>query len=201
MDLIPSTAVRQYNFTLLDFMQLSPIFISVFMLMTSLFNKDFKGLIWIIFSVLGIFCMMKIHPAFGDTSCPFTVNAPIELFSKYKNLSLSTFFILFTLTYLIIPMHANNDWNYYAIIGFLILFGADTVTKRKYFCTTIKGFLSGGILGIFYGWVCFIILKYSNANQLIYYNTSSSNNIYCTRPKKQQFKCNVYKNGEIISAL
>jgi hypothetical protein len=199
---IASVVNDSYTFTMYDFLQLSPVFISVFMLMTSLFNKDFKGFIWLMCSIVGIVIMMGINTIFlSDQVCPSTINNTIPFFSKYQSLSLSSFFIMFTLFYLMAPMHYNNDWNYYAIFGFLILFGVDAFTKYTYFCITLVGIFSGSVLGMFFGIMWFFIIKSAGGDKLLYYNTSSSNNIYCSKPKKQQFKCNVYKNGEIISSL
>jgi len=33
---------------------------------------------------------------------------------------------------------------------------------------------------------------------LLFFNAEPSNNVICARPKKQTFKCFVYKNGEVI---
>ena len=68
------------------------------------------------------------------------------------------------------------------------------------FCITPKGVFIGSVFGIAYGWICYMIIQ-SAGPKLLYFNTSSSNDVYCSRPKKQTFKCYVYKNGEIISAV
>ena len=56
-------------------------------------------------------------------------------------------------------------------------------------------------LGLFFGWIFYSIIHSAGGDKLLYFNTISSNNVYCSKPKKQQFKCYVYKNGEIISAV
>jgi hypothetical protein len=187
---------------LYDFMQMSPIFISVFMLMTSLFNGDVKAIIWLWCAIVGIAIIISISPLFKtESTCSNTKEPIIAIFSNYPNLSISTFFIMFTLTYLIIPMQQNKDWNYYVIVGFLGMMAIDTLIKLKHFCATGLGIFSGSVIGIIFSLICYTVIRQAGGDKILYFNTVSSNNIYCSKPKKQQFKCFVYKNGEIISAV
>jgi hypothetical protein len=187
---------------LYDFMQMSPIFIAVFMLMTSLFNGDVKAIIWLGCAIVGIALIIWMSPLFkSESTCVNTKGAIIDVFSNYPNLSVSTFFILFTLTYLILPMQQNKDWNYYVIVGFLGMFAVDTLLKLKHFCTTTLGIFTGSVIGIIFSLCCYLVIRKAGGDKILYFNTVSSNNVYCSKPKKQQFKCFVYKNGEIISAV
>jgi hypothetical protein len=47
-----------------------------------------------------------------------------------------------------------------------------------------------------------VILMYSggSGNYLFYNETTSSNTQVCSMPSKQTFKCQVYKNGELVSS-
>ena len=184
-----------------DFLQMSPLFIAAFMLMTSMFNGDVKGYIWLGCAILGIVAMIFLSKLFTTVECNRTAPVLIEIFSKYQGLSISTFFIVFTLTYLIWPMMQNKDWNYYVIVGFLGMLIADTLVKMRDNCITKEGIFIGGLLGAGFSYLCNLIILQAGGDKLLYYNTVTSNNIYCSRPKKQQFKCYVYKNGEIISTL
>lgn len=186
-----------------EFLQMSPIFIAVFMLMTSMFNGDVKGYVWLGCAILGIVALIPLSTLFifkSSTDCN-PAPAVIDIFSKYPNLSVSTFFIVFTLSYLIWPMMQNKDWNYYVIVGFLGMLVSDTLIKMRISCITREGIFSGAVLGAGFSLLCNRIILQAGGDKLLYYNTVSSNNIYCSRPKKQQFKCYVYKNGEIISTL
>lgn len=185
-----------------DFLQMSPIFITAFMLMTSMFNGDVKGYVWLGCAILGIlFAIFLANTVFKSKSNECSRAEPIiEVFSNYPGISVSTFFIVFTLTYLIWPMMYNKDWNYYVIVGFLGMLVMDIFFKLRN-CTTKGGIVSGVFCGAFFSLVCCGIIKQAGGDKLLYYNTITSNNIYCSRPKKQQFKCYVYKNGEIISTL
>ena len=100
-------------------------------------------------------------------------------------------------------MFMNKDWNYYVVIGFLGMLVMDTMVKFQLFplCTRKGGILSGAVFGILYSMICYNGILAAGGNKLLYFNTVSSNNVYCSRPKKQTFKCYVYKNGEIVSAV
>ena len=192
------------------FVQLSPVFISSFMLMSSMFSGDVKAFIWLALSIVGIVIIFllqqtklfhedpKVYEMGDNCGDPL-----IPLFTNFPNLSVSTFFIVFTFIYLVQPMMMNNDWNYYVIVGFLGILIMDTMVKFQLFpnCTKKGGILSGAAFGIVYSFGCYNAILAAGGNNLLYFNTVSTNNVYCSRPKKQTFKCYVYKNGQVISAV
>ena len=190
------------------FVQLSPVFIGSFMLMNSIFSGDIKAFIWLFLSIVGIVIIFALEKNFfhetltygPDDNC---ADPLIPLFTNFPRLSVSTFFIVFTLVYLVQPMFMNQDWNYYVVVGFLGILAMDTLVKFQLFpsCTKPLGILTGSILGILYSLVCYNAILAAGGNSLLYFNTVSSNNVYCSRPKKQTFKCYVYKNGQIISSV
>ena len=192
------------------FVQLSPVFIASFMLMSSMFSGDVKAFIWLFLTIVGIVLIFLLQQTslFREEPKAYMVgdncaDPLLPLFTNFPRLSVSTFFIAFTLTYLIQPMMMNKDWNYYVIVGFLGILIMDTMVKFQLFpnCTKKGGILSGLILGILYSVFCYNIILVAGGDKLLYFNTISSNNVYCSKPKKQTFKCYVYKNGEIISAV
>lgn len=192
------------------FVQLSPVFIGSFMLMTSMFNGDVKAFIWLFFSIVGIVLILVLQQSrlFYEETPAYAVgdncaDPLIPLFTNFPRLSVSTFFIVFTLTYLIQPMMMNKDWNYYVVVGFLGILIMDTMVKFQLFpnCTKKTGILVGIFLGAMYSIFCYNMVIWGGGDKLLYFNTVSSNNVYCSKPKKQTFKCYVYKNGQIISAV
>ena len=100
--------------------------------------------------------------------------------------------------YLGAPMQKNNDWNYFVLLGFLILYVVDIFSKQS---KTTLGIFIGSVMGAIYGLLCYFLAQTIGGDSLVYFNVISSNNVYCSRPKKQQFKCYVYKNGQIISTV
>jgi hypothetical protein len=193
------------------FVQLSPVFISSFMLLSSVFSGDVKAFIWLALSIVGIVIIFLLQQTslFQDkvpVAIPIQDNCAdplIPLFTNFPNLSVSTFFIVFTFAYLVQPMIMNQDWNYYVVVGFLGILAMDTMVKFQLFpnCTRRSGILSGTVFGILYSMVCYNGILAAGGDRLLYFNTVSSNNVYCSRPKKQTFKCYVYKNGSIVSAV
>jgi len=192
------------------FVQLSPVFIGSFMLMSSIFNGDVKAFVWLFLSIVGIMLIFLLQKSSLFQSDPIVYNQDdncldplIPLFTNFPKLSVSTFFIVFTMIYLIQPMFMNKDWNYYVVIGFLGILIMDTMVKFQLFpnCTNKVGILTGGILGLLYSVICYNVILVGGGDKLLYFNTISSNNVYCSRPKKQTFKCFVYKNGQVISSV
>jgi hypothetical protein len=178
------------------------------MLMNSIFSGDIKAFVWLFLSIVGIVIIFVLEKnifhevvSYGpDDNC---ADPLIPLFTNFPRLSVSTFFIVFTLVYLVQPMFMNKDWNYYVIIGFLGILIMDTMVKFQLFpsCTKKTGILSGAALGILYSMICYNAILAAGGNSLLYFNTISTNNVYCSKPKKQTFKCYVYKNGSIVSAV
>ena len=174
----------------------SPIVVSGFLLMTSIFNQDIKAFVWMGALIIGLIVVRLVQPLIGHPSkCPSLPMMP------YNSPSGSSFLIMFTLAYLVAPMHSNGDYNIYAILGFLLLFGIDTVVKLRKTCVSAMGVAAGTLMGVVYGIVSYSLIKGAGGGKLLYYNVGSSNNVYCSKPKNQTFKCNVYKNGELISTM
>ena len=100
-------------------------------------------------------------------------------------------------------MHAKNI-NYSVVSLFIFFYIADILGRQYIKLKDIPnydgvGTFTGTIVGAMYGIACYSIIAVAG-DKLTYFSTSASNNEYCSRPRKQQFKCNVYKNGQIISS-
>ena len=79
------------------------------------------------------------------------------------------------------------------------MFVIDAVTKLTNNCTPPLGVVSGGLIGYVLGVIYYTLLKGTGNQKLLYLNELQSNNVVCSKPSEQQFKCAVYKNGELIS--
>ena len=196
-----------FNDLLLHLSFMSPAFIVVFMLMTSTINQDVKAFVWLAWAILGIFLVGALQPLFASKNqetCTnvFSIkNLGIPWLGQYDSPSMSCFLIAFTIAYLAVPMHAYNSWNYYAILGFLFFLVIDITAKLRTTCTTLAGVVSGCIIGVAYGIACYAVVKAAKGDNMLYFNGGSTNNVYCSKPSQQTFKCYVYKNGEIISTI
>ena len=97
-------------------------------------------------------------------------------------------------------MILSNQQNPFVIAFFAILITINSVTKVNNKCTSLPGVLFGTIIGGLLGAVWFTLFKETGHDSLLYYNEFQSNNVQCSRPTKQTFKCSVYKNGQLISS-
>ena len=124
---------------------------------------------------------------------PFNLN-------EYDTPSFNTMWLSFTLFYLLMPMVYISSVNIGIVLFVSALLTIDAVTKFMRGCTQLSGiglgFIVGGLLGLLW-----FILMYSSGNKnLLYFNLESSDNVMCSRPSKQTFKCSVYRNGQVISS-
>jgi len=198
----------QLNFSnmLQFFSTISPILLAFFLVMISLFNTDIKGLVYLggilIASVINLFIMNTLKVKSDKIPSPACnlMDFPLNL-NEYISPAFNTMFISFTLMYLYLPMQYISSINYPVLIFICGLLVMDAVTKISRGCTNFSGialgFLVGSILGILY----FISLWKTGHNDLLFFNAEPSNNVICSRPKKQNFKCSVMKNGVPIGEV
>lgn len=186
------------------FGSLSPLLIGFFLLGASILNKNIKGLIYlagvmfafVLNAVLMSILKVSANPrAFGCNiiAWPFQLNS-------YNTPSWNSVFIAFTLSYMFLPMRFGGVMNYGVIVALMALFGLDAISKITNECTTALGVALGGVFGLLLGGAWYGIIKASGNPQLLYFEEVSNGEV-CTRPKKQTFKCAVYKNGKLIKDL
>lgn len=188
------------------FSLISPILLSFFLVSSSIFNQNVKGYIYLggvlIASLVNLFLMnmFKVRPT-GDVSqtCnlfefPFNLN-------EYVSPAFNSMYLAFTMSYLLLPMLFISQINYPVLISLVFIIVLDVFTKISKNCTTFSGASLGVLVGIVLGAGWFTILHSLGHSDLLFFTNEPSNNVVCSRPSKQTFKCNVYKNGELISQL
>lgn len=188
------------------FSTISPILLGFFLVMISIFNQDIKGVVYLggvlIASLINLLLMNTIkHKTDPDMSpsCNL-IEFPFNL-NEYNSPAFNSMFISFTFFYLFMPMNYITKINYPVLISILAIFCVDTVTKMMNKCISISGALIGTLVGGILGVAWFIIFYATNNRDLLFFNSEPSNNVVCSRPKEQTFKCSVYKNGELIKQL
>jgi len=193
------------NLNLTDFISLisliSPFLIAFLMVMISVINSNVKGLIYL----LGLIILFVIVFLFQTT-----LRVPMDKTNQFCNIfSISQFSVpsfnsalyLYTIFYTLLPMITMHMVNFPLIIVFLLLYITDCIIKYRNRCTSPVGIIMGSILGLFFGISWFIIIRATGQKGLLYYDDLVSNKIACSRPTKQNFKCQVYKNGELIQNI
>ena len=206
----PSVTGIEFNLTnlLQYFSMVAPFIIAFFMVMISIFNFNFKGFIYIfgliiLFLIITLFqTIIKYNPSkYGVVSRICKTFSFPDPFGLYSIPQFSSSMYSFTFLYLFSPMIATGLYNIPLLVSILSFYVIDTVIKVNGNCTNPLGVLFGTIMGIVWGSIFFMILRTYNNADLLFYDDYLSDKVACTRPSKQQFKCRVYKNGELLGTL
>ena len=188
------------------FAALAPLLLGFFLVMSSLFNQSLKGMVYLagvlMASIINIFLMNLIKsPMSKEASNSVSCNlVELPYISQFNSPAPSSLFIAFTIAYLVLPMQYNGQINYVILAALLCLFGIDAVAKVQNSCTTLGGSFLGALVGGILGTIWYTLFHVSGYYFLLYFDELESNNVTCSRPSKQTFKCSVYKNGELISS-
>lgn len=183
---------------------IAPTLLIFFLFMTSLFNQNLKGLVYIagvlISSIANVVLMNMIGSERSNDESFSCSMFDIPYVSKYNSPFPTTLIIGFTIAYLVLPMKYNNQMNYVLLAFLLILLVIDILTKVQNKCTTYPGALLGGLVGGLSGLIWYGLFSLSGYKSLLFFDELQSNSVLCSKPTKQTFKCSVYKNGELISS-
>ena len=186
------------------FFRLAPFVLVCFFTLASVFNQDFKGLVYLVGLIFACFSTMMIGNSLPITS-PEGANPLCNIItigntSDYSKLSLGQTIFGYTFAYLmyIIVKHKLVKQNLPTVIFFPIIIVVDILWNMNNNCYSfiqlLISLMIGGIIGASWGRV----IEKTKMTQLQYFNQISGKQA-CTRPSKSTFKCNVYKNGELIS--
>ena len=188
------------------FSLISPFLLGFFIFMSSLFNLNIKGIIYLagilIAALINSFLMRTVQEIQPNPSTPSIACGLINTtgLNFLGTPSPSGVFIAFTCAYLLLPLYYNNQMNYALLVSLLGLLSIDFVTKVYNGCTTYIGAALGCLVGFILGGAWYTLFKSTGYESLVYFNEMSSNKVMCSRPSKQTFKCSVYKNGDLISS-
>ena len=195
----------QLNFSnlLQFFAAISPILLAFCLVMISIFNSDIKGMVYLggilIASLINLLILNSLKIKSDKIIPPYCnlIEFPFNL-NEYISPAFNSMFIAFTLAYLYMPMQYVSGINYTVLIfitSFLVL---DAGTKISGGCTTFGGVMLGSLVGFVLGLLWFIAFYSTGHEDLLFFNAEPSNNVICSRPKKQTFRCKIFKNGEVI---
>lgn len=188
------------------FLRLAPFFLVCFFTLSSILNQDFKGLVYVAGLLLTCFTAIILGNAFSDF-IPKLDDKPdicnmISIGSNgdISKLPLGQVVISFTFGYLLYPLIFYDLFkrNIPTLIFFPLLLLFDIIWNVKNSCYTpiqlIYSLIIGGLLGVGWG---YIIDKAKNP--ALQYFAGTPNGEVCSAPTNTTFKCNVYKNGELLS--
>ena len=183
---------------------LSPVILASFLLLLSLFNQNIKGLVYLGGLLMSLAAAVPLrnmiqHPVSLKAS-PLCSLGPLEGVTGYDVPPLSSVAISFTFMYLFLPMKSSHQMNYGLITGLAALFATDAFTKVRFECTPPLGPLVGAGFGAASALLWYTAFHASGYPSLLYFDEVGSNRVFCKKPSKQSFKCQVYKNGELVAA-
>ena len=184
---------------------LGPFFLIFFMVMLSIFNLNFKGLIYI-FGIIIIFLLNLLLMNFykekqNIKELPFYCNLfEMGNSSPFSFPEISSMIISFTLIYLFLPMVFNNQLNPVIIFTLVFMLIMDGYFKNISKCSNYSKSIAGAGFGLIFGALWYFFILFGFGKEYLYFNELGSNNVVCKRPSEQTFKCSVYKNGELISS-
>lgn len=189
---------------------MTPFLLGFFLVLTSVINQDIKGIIYLLgtmlASVINIFFMNLIKSERSPEASPFCniFTFPFSNTSnteeRYESPSMTSMFIAFTIAYICLPMSYNSPHsiNFVLIITLVILFIIDVITQTNQKCNSYGSSFLGTLVGFILGAGWYGLLKNAGYNSLLYYSDFMSNKAVCKRPKKEYFKCDVFKNGTLL---
>jgi hypothetical protein len=187
------------------FLRLAPFILVCFFSMASIFNQDFKGLVYLVGLLLACFSTTMIGNAMFS---PMTGPAPaicnmitINQSAGLSILPLGQTVFGYTFAYLLYSILAPSPslvlQNIPTLVFFPVFILFDMYWNLNNSCNSLPNLLTAVVIGGLIGWLWGYIIGKSNSN--LQYFSGLNNAEVCSTPSKQTFRCNVYKNGQMIS--
>jgi hypothetical protein len=193
----------------------SPLIITTSIIVFSLFSSSLeKGLfflLWLfVITFLRILVFKLIHHSEPSAPLPPVCLTGLTDIFIQNDVTYSTYILSFSMFYFVMPMimvsvqSKINALNYYVIFFFIAYITLDVFIKHSLLC--IPSILSVNILseltsGIGLGALISGPVMYGTSlRNMLFINETNSNNEVCSMPSKQKFKCNLFKNGELVTS-
>ena len=189
-------------FNLVTFLSVfSPIILVTFLVSYSLFFQNVKGFVYIGFLIASIVFRGIFLQAIGVERNRDACQA--VRYTNYGNITLSTFVFTFTMMYLFLPMFQLGVVNWYLITFLIIYVFFDLGVKVMQGCLSISNQLTSIIGDVFGGALlsgAIVAAMYAGgSDRFLFFADSTANGTICSVPRKQTFKCQVFKNGELVT--
>jgi hypothetical protein len=181
----------------------SPVIVAILITSMSFIFQNFKGLIYLGFLIGCCVVRNYVYMMAGGTPVKNdgTICTSIQ-YSQYGNPTFSAFVFAFTIMYLSLPMFSNGAPNFWVFISLVSYFLIDMFIKIYKKCVIQTGDLFLNVLLGTASAALIVTLMYSGGSgKYLFFNEVSSNKDICYQPKKQTFKCSLYKNGELVSGI
>ena len=187
----------------------------VFSMFTATMEKAFVFFVWIfIITFLRIIVFKGIDSTKSSqdaaSQIPNICMTGLSQIFIPQDVTYSTYILTFTMMYFLMPMillskqSSINAMNYGVLAFFISYISLDLFIKKSLTC--IPSFFSSLVIGniisgLFLGGVIAGLIMYgSSLKPYLYINEVNTNKEVCSMPSKQQFRCSIYKNGELVGS-
>jgi hypothetical protein len=193
------------SFTYL-FLRLAPFVLVSFFALASIFNQDFKGLIYLVGLLLACFINIVVGNII-PIPLPDGEKPPIcNMISLGQNgdisiLPLGQAVFGYTFAYLLytILVYKFVNQNIPTLVFFPLLIVFDGLWNIKNSCYTFPQLLASLVIASMVGFFWSYLIDQTNSKSLQYF-AGVNNKEVCRKPSAQTFKCAVYKNGKLLSS-
>jgi hypothetical protein len=189
------------------FLRLAPFILVCFFSLASIFNQDFKGLVYLVGLLLScatsimLSSVAKYLPHYYESMRPEICNMiTIGRLGEVSALPLGQNVFGFTFCYLLWWILTNNfqAQNIPTLVFFPVLILFDFIWNMRNTCYTFPQLLASLAIGSSVGLLWAFIIESTNSNHLKYFSGNKKDEV-CSKPAKSTFRCNVYRNGQLIS--
>ena len=181
---------------------LASFLISFFLITTSIFNQDFKAIVFLLGFIVTYIISITAGKAWGSKSININRLPVCNLVSVpgmsddqvlFSPISINTLFLAYTTAYLICPMYSNGNFNLpVVVVLFTLLFG-NAYHLLTNSCESIGSISAGVILGLGLGLIVFNAILQSGNGEMLYFGEVMSNNAVCKVDRKK-YIC--FKDGK-----
>lgn len=186
----------------------SPVILAIIVFSSSFFYQNFNGFIYLAFfigaSILRDFIIYITKDANKPEYKATNDICNMVQYSKYGNTGFSIFALSFTFMYLCLPMFINNSLNYFIMVPLLLYLFTDIglrflkgcINPNQKLAVVFSNIISGAFLGTIIPGAMYM----GGSSKYLFFseNDGIMNGEQCSMPRKQKFKCAVYRNGELI---
>jgi hypothetical protein len=195
-------------FTSLSFY--SPIIICFSIFLFSMFTGSMykAGFLFVWILLITFLRIIVLKGRQIDNKIPKICSTGLTDYFIPQDITYSTYLLTFIMMYFIIPMmmvsiqNNVNAMNYGVLAFFIFYVGFDLFIKNSYSCIIkFKLVIGDFVSGIFLGTLAGILMYGTILKRYLFINEINSNKEICSMPSKQQFKCNVYKDGTLVGNI
>lgn len=181
---------------------IGPYVLIGFFALMSLFNFNFKGVIYIIGVILLLVLASAICGIYGEGAGETKFVCTIFGIENglFEDVPFGVLVYTYTFIYLLLPMIQTSSINYPMLISLMLIGAVEVVVQSSNGCVNFLQLVITIICSIIFGfmWSAFIL---SVEPDLLYHTDFTSDRAVCSMPSEQKFKCKVYKNGELITTM